>query len=65
MLEKPPEEKDAAVSVMPVVAPTEVRKGQPEGNVGMNVTQLWLCVPATPPSPEAKRMDVPRAPSIM
>ena len=25
MLEKPPEEKDAAVSVMPVVAPTDVR----------------------------------------
>ena len=40
-------------------------KGQPEGKVGMKVLQLWLCEPETPPSPEAKRMDVPRAPSCM
>ena len=40
-------------------------KGQPEGKVGMNVEQLWLCEPETPPSPDAKRMDVPRAPSCI
>ena len=31
----------------------------------MKVEQLWLCEPETPPSPDAKRMDVPRAPSCM
>ena len=35
-LEKPPDEKVAAVSVSPVVPPTDVRNGQPEGNVGRN-----------------------------
>ncbi len=35
MLEKPPEEREAAVSgAMPTVAPTEVTKGQVEGKVG-------------------------------
>lgn len=62
-LENPPEEKVAAVSVVPVVAPTEVMKGQPEGKVGTKVLQLADCEPETPPSPDAKRMDVPRAPS--
>ena len=79
-MEKPPEEKLAAVSVTPSVAPTEVRlwglvqdtgavrannayKGQPEGKVGMKVVQRWLCEPETPPSPDAKSTDVPRAPS--
>lgn len=38
-------------------------KGQPEGKVGRNLVQLEVCEPATPPSPEAKRIDVPRAPS--
>lgn len=40
-------------------------KGHPEGKVGMKVVQRWLCDPDTPPSPEAKRMEVPRAPSCM
>lgn len=66
MFEKPPEEKVAAVSgAMPVVAPTEVMKGQPEGKVGTKVVQRADCEPETPPSPEAKRMEVPRAPSCM
>lgn len=64
-LEKPPEEKSAAVSETPVVAPTDVMKGQPEGKVGKKVEQLPDCEPETPPSPEAKRIDVPRAPSCM
>lgn len=38
-------------------------KGQPEGKVGTNLEQLADCEPETPPSPEAKRMEVPRAPS--
>ncbi len=38
-------------------------KGQPEGKVGTNLEQLEDCEPETPPSPEAKRMEVPRAPS--
>jgi len=40
MLENPPLENEAEVSVVPVVAPTEVKNGQPDGNVGMNVVQL-------------------------
>ena len=63
-MENPPDEKVAAVSFVPVVAPTEVRKGHPEGNVGRkDVLQAVVCNPATPPSPDAKRIEVPRAPS--
>ena len=83
-MEKPPEEKSAAVSSMPCVLPTEVKlkfelvlerlsemnviayKGQPEGNVGMKDDPSHALVdwePETPPSPDAKRMEVPRAPS--
>lgn len=38
-------------------------KGQPEGNVGLNVVQLPSGRSSTPLSPDEKRMDVPRAPS--
>ena len=41
-------------------------KGQLFGNVGMNVLQPSLspnALPATPPSPEEKRIETPRAPS--
>ena len=61
-MEKPPEEKLAAVSLIPV-APMEVTKGQPEGKVGTEVVQDSGCGSATLPSPDKKRMDVPRAPS--
>ena len=37
--------------------------GQPDGKVGMKVVQLWLWEPETPPSPDEKKTDVPRAPS--
>ncbi len=50
--------------MVPVVAPTEVMKGQPEGKVGRkDLLQVVVCEPATPPSPDANRMEVPRAPS--
>ena len=66
MFENPPDEKLAAVSVVPVVAPTEVMKGQPEGNVGRNdLLHVVVCDPATPPSPDEKRIETPRAPSCM
>ena len=45
--------------------PTEVINGQPEGKVGMKVLQELDRDPETPPSPEAKRIDVPRAPIAM
>lgn len=38
-------------------------KGQPEGNVGLNVVQVPPSPSSTPLSPDEKRMDVPRAPS--
>jgi len=38
-------------------------KGQPDGKVGTKVVQSPLWDPETPPSPEEKRMEVPRAPS--
>ena len=63
MFEKPPAESPAAVSGNPFDAPTEVTKGQVEGKVGINVVQEVLPEPATPPSPEEKRRDTPRAPS--
>ena len=49
------------------VAPirTEVMNGQTEGKVGWKVEQLPGCTPETPPSPDAKRTEVPRAPSCM
>ena len=37
-------------------------KGQPDGKVGMNFEQDCDCEPETPPSPDAKRMEVPRVP---
>ncbi len=44
-LEKPPDEKVAAISVSPVVPPTDVRNGQPEGNVGRNDVHVLVCDP--------------------
>ena len=38
-------------------------KGQPEGKVARKLVQRVVCEPATPPSPEENRMEVPRAPS--
>jgi hypothetical protein len=62
-LEKPPAERDAPVSgAIPVVPPTTVTYGQPEGKETTNLVQLDDWVPETPPSPEAYRMLVPRAP---
>ena len=64
MFEKPPAERSAAVSGTPWDAPTEVTKGQPEGKVGTNDLQVLLSrEPETPPSPEEKSTDTPRAPS--
>jgi hypothetical protein len=66
MLENPPEEKAAAVSgERPVVAPTDVTKGQGEGNVGTNAVQTVGWKPPTPPPPEDMKMVVPRAPNCM
>ena len=45
--------------------PTEVINGQPEGKVGTKVSQELDRDPETPPSPEAKSTDVPRAPIAM
>lgn len=66
-LENPPPEKSTPTSEEPgpVVPPTEVTKGQPDGKVGMNVVPEVAWTPQTPPSPEAKRTDVHRAPSCM
>ena len=44
---------------------TDVKKGHPEGNVGMKVVQVWDWEPETPPSPEEKKIETPRAPSCM
>lgn len=44
---------------------TEVKKGHPEGKVGMKVVQDCDCEPETPPSPEENRIDVPLAPSCI
>lgn len=41
----------------------KTHNGHPDGNVGRNVVQRDVCEPATPPSPEANRIEVPRAPS--
>ena len=69
----PPEENAAPISEklffvkfskIVCEAPTEVTQGQVEGAVGTNVVHS-NSLPPTPPSPDAKRMDVPRAPSIM
>lgn len=41
ILENPPDEKSAAISgLMPVVAPTLVKKGQPEGKVATKFAQV-------------------------
>lgn len=37
--------------------------GQPDGKVGSKILHV-LCVPETPPSPDAKRMLTPRAPRV-
>ena len=70
MLENPPDEKSAAVSgLMPVAAPTDVKKGQPEGKDVIKVAQVdgWSGnrVPHASASPDEKRIEVPRAPSRM
>ena len=44
---------------------TEVMNGQPEGKVGTNVEHWAGPTPATPPSPDENRIEVPRAPSCM
>ena len=62
-MEKPPEEPAQAVSgAEPAVPPTEVTYGQLEGKVGWKSVALLSWQP-TPLSPEAKRIDTPRAPS--
>lgn len=42
----------------------ETYKGHPEGKVGKKVVQLLVWDPATPPSPEAKRIETPAAPRV-
>ena len=62
--EKPPAERPAAYLGTPLDVPTEVTKGQVEGKVGAKAVQELLSLePETPPSPEEKRTETPRAPS--
>ena len=66
-MEKPPDENCNALSGKPIVAPTEVTKGQPEGKVGTKSLHFSFSsvAQATPPSPELTRTETPRAPSCM
>ena len=41
----------------------EPHNGHPDGKVGTKFLQLADWEPATPPSPEANKIDTPRAPS--
>ena len=44
---------------------TEDTKGQPDGKVGIKVVQVCDWEPDTPPSPEEKKTETPRAPSCI
>lgn len=68
---RPPEENGAPISEKLFLVkfskivceePMEVTQGHVEGAVGTKVVHS-NSLPATPPSPDAKRIDVPRAPS--
>lgn len=69
-MEKPPEERLAPISgEMPVVAPTDVMKGQPAGKAGTNVVHDeppgLKSDPPTPPDPDAYSSVIPRTPSCI